>query len=411
MEKLAPIFIVGAPRSGTTLLASFFASHSLYFAGPETHFYNKFLKEYRLKYPQLYPKAWPNNAVRLFQNIRVSGRRVSEMYDIDEKTLVKSLDKAVVQTELIHKSSAAQENASPISLVLKAMLMIQTQKHQKRQWVENTPNHLLHVKQIRRDFPNAIIIRMVRDAKDTALSMKALPWAYDSMLANACLVEDWHQQSDAFFTADDKAMTVRFEDLVTDITGTITSICKQVGVHFEPQMLARQQSNELANFVDEPWKKDILKPIDSGKAFLWKHAPNRAELKVISGICRHFQTTFSYSSDANIVGKSAQGNITEEHKNNSEDNNRMALITVKESSFSGLDSYSPVILASGLSLSQVTDTPKNLLFFEKSIKANVKLFLKASFLALFTKASVYYVREQKCASAYSMINRILFKAL
>ena len=36
-----PIFIVGAPRSGTTLLTSFVASHKNIYSGAETQFFNK----------------------------------------------------------------------------------------------------------------------------------------------------------------------------------------------------------------------------------------------------------------------------------------------------------------------------------------------------------------------------------
>ena len=36
-----PIFIVGAPRSGTTLLSAILGSHSRIACGPETQFFSK----------------------------------------------------------------------------------------------------------------------------------------------------------------------------------------------------------------------------------------------------------------------------------------------------------------------------------------------------------------------------------
>ncbi|WP_375504706.1 sulfotransferase [uncultured Jatrophihabitans sp.] len=41
-----PIFVVGAPRSGTTLVASMIASHPLVAGAPESQFFNKLSPNY-----------------------------------------------------------------------------------------------------------------------------------------------------------------------------------------------------------------------------------------------------------------------------------------------------------------------------------------------------------------------------
>ena len=44
-NDVMPIFIMGAPRSGTTLLASSIASHSQIIALPEMHYLYKLMEE------------------------------------------------------------------------------------------------------------------------------------------------------------------------------------------------------------------------------------------------------------------------------------------------------------------------------------------------------------------------------
>ena len=72
--------------------------------------------------------------------------------------------------------------------------------NQKQLWVEKTPNHILHLAMMRRLYPAAKVVRIVRDPRDSALSMAdRLPWASDFALDNAYLIQDWHRKKSAFF--------------------------------------------------------------------------------------------------------------------------------------------------------------------------------------------------------------------
>jgi hypothetical protein len=46
----------------------------------------------------------------------------------------------------------------------------------KARWVEKTPNHLLYLEEIRRYYPSAFILRIVRDPRDVALSLTGVPF-------------------------------------------------------------------------------------------------------------------------------------------------------------------------------------------------------------------------------------------
>ena len=76
-----PIFIVGAPRSGTTLLTSFVASHKNIYSGAETQFFNKIgLGSAELK-RALKEDEWPDKAIALMhKKLTLSGQSVLELY-------------------------------------------------------------------------------------------------------------------------------------------------------------------------------------------------------------------------------------------------------------------------------------------------------------------------------------------
>src|SRR5690606_2204568 len=63
-----PIFVVGAPRSGTTLLAAQLAAHSKLSCGPETHFFRWFAQADAAALLQ--PTTWPAPALDFIGAIR-----------------------------------------------------------------------------------------------------------------------------------------------------------------------------------------------------------------------------------------------------------------------------------------------------------------------------------------------------
>src|SRR5690606_7190047 len=80
-----PIVIVGAPRSGTTLLAAILASHSRICCGQETHFFSKLgssAVEEALNDPE-----WPRQATVLLASLDLSGQAVHELYGVTREEI------------------------------------------------------------------------------------------------------------------------------------------------------------------------------------------------------------------------------------------------------------------------------------------------------------------------------------
>lgn len=162
-----PIVVVGAPRPDTTLLASMLARHSRIACGPETQVFNKLSPE-RLQAAFDDP-AWPNRAVKLV--LLLTPWRVKPSpgcSDTQDATC-----------------GTFWRRASPTRALLESLTALPARKRGKARWAEKTPNHLPHLPTLRRHYPDARVVRIVRDPRDSALSMRQPPWASRSALANA----------------------------------------------------------------------------------------------------------------------------------------------------------------------------------------------------------------------------------
>ena len=150
-----PIFVVGVPRSGTTLLRMMLNSHSRIAIAPETHFFRLFWAN-RHKYGDLnkdnnFQKLWNDlTKCKYFGDLKL--KNVQKIYEdlFNGKRSYKA-----IFTKLI-KEYAKQ--------------------HNKTRWGEKTPGHLEYIKTILSFYPHAKMIHIIRDPRDVALSLKKVPW-------------------------------------------------------------------------------------------------------------------------------------------------------------------------------------------------------------------------------------------
>lgn len=249
-----PVFIVGAPRSGTTLLAALLGGHSRIACGPETQFFY-LLPEIQLE-RAVADRRWPARAVELLASLMLEGQRVIDLFEMPE---------AEIERFLRNRPAAVRP-------MLEALTATYAARAGKPRWAEKTPNHILALDAIRASWPRAHIIRIVRDPRDSALSMRRLPWTSDSLLANCQLWNDWYEAGRRFFASDPLSTTIRLEDLVRAPEQRVAALCEFIGEEYEPSMLDTSSSGRAVASPAEPWKADVARPIDAGRVFGWKSA-------------------------------------------------------------------------------------------------------------------------------------------
>ena len=196
-EKVDPLFIIGVPRSGTTLLQQILSTHTQLNDGGELMY---------LSYPIIEIGQ---------QNIR----NLNSMNKEQQKDLLQK-----VRSDYFER--------------------LQQQFDTKHPCIDKTLNLNHHIGLISKSFPNAPIIRVVRDVKDTAWSCyraffnQGTFWSYD--LENIAEYF-YHENRLANHWAEiykDRIIEVSYEDLVNKPEETLTKCLKPIGLSFETDMLS-----------------------------------------------------------------------------------------------------------------------------------------------------------------------------
>lgn len=233
----APIFIVGAPRCGTTLTARILGRHSRIFMAGENHFFEDIYAR-RQELPS--PDTAPAKSEIMERLSTLYGR-----YNQNE-------DQARIDKLFANPDIRQQLNASfsDYRSILNTFMRVQLQITQKPRWGNNTPKDLFHVAEILSFYPDAKIIVCVRDVRDFLLSYKDR-WKVTTAGHRARLRELYHpvvtsllwKSSMRQVTAlsnlvpTGNMLVSKYEDLVRDPAWAVKRMCACVGEAFEPDML------------------------------------------------------------------------------------------------------------------------------------------------------------------------------
>jgi hypothetical protein len=196
----APVFVLGCPRSGTTVLY-----HMLLSAGGFAN-YRSESNVFNILVPR-------------FGGMRSAGsrRRLMEAWVRSMLFRVSGLDAAEITARII---ADCHNGGDFLRIVMEEIAKNQGVKR----WADCTPHHLLSMKEIKRQIPDALFIHIIRDGRDVALSYlkqgwaHPLPWDHGEELGVAALYWKWivrkGRESGKELGYD--YCEVRFEDLVAN---------------------------------------------------------------------------------------------------------------------------------------------------------------------------------------------------
>ena len=163
---LAPVFIVGCPRSGTTLLRNLLSSHPhLAFRG-ESHFIPSFLGRHG--------DPPDERAARKLATEILNLRWVRDW-----------------GLELVPGDFAAERSFSAIVARLYAEVV---RVEGKRRWGDKTPQYVLEIPLLFRLFPDARVLHIIRDGRDVALSWLAVNFGPENVYTSAL---EWRKYVEA----------------------------------------------------------------------------------------------------------------------------------------------------------------------------------------------------------------------
>jgi hypothetical protein len=207
------VFVVGCPRSGTTYLY-----HVLLSAG-NFAIYRAESEAFHMLEPGFGDLSDPGNKRRLLDAWRKS--RLFTATGLDAEPLE---DKVMRE---------CRNGGDFLCIVMEEMA-----RHQGvKRWADCTPDHVLYLPRVKQTIPNALVIHIIRDGRDVALSMekqgwpKRLPWDKRELRMAGGLYWEWMTRKgreDGARLGPDYT-EVRYEDLVSQPREVLERLSSFVG--------------------------------------------------------------------------------------------------------------------------------------------------------------------------------------
>ena len=249
-----PVFVVGGPRSGTTLLSAMLAAHSAFDCGPETHCLSRWSRLARRERARILdPADWPRRATAFVTSLSLGKQPIHPMSGITAEEIRLWL----------------ADRPPSLAAMLESLTEQRALRNGARRWVEKTPRHLEVPELIAETWPEARIVRIVRDPRDAAVSLTKVPFGTPSLLTNLSLLARMDEAAADFYRVSPQALTVRYEDLVAEPEQELRRICDFVGEAYEPGMLEDRSGATGVAAAHEWWKGDATGPIDRSRSGRW----------------------------------------------------------------------------------------------------------------------------------------------
>ena len=250
-------FIVGCPRSGTTLLRLMLNAHPELAIPNESYFpveLRPWIRRYRKN---------GGFDLGLFAQDLATGSsfpQVRRNWELEPSLILNRLTG-------IHDIDYAE--------ALRRLYALYAEVHGKPLYGDKTPWFVLHMRYLGTLFPEARFIHLIRDVRDVAPSLQAKEWGPDTLVDTAAL---WRHmvrsgQRDGQRLGAARYLEVRYEQLVTDPPGTLMRVCNFLGLSYRTQMLdyhedALQQLPEHVRGLDKnltsrpiqglrDWRRDL----------------------------------------------------------------------------------------------------------------------------------------------------------
>lgn len=226
-----PIFVVGSPRSGTTLLRAILDAHSALLAPP-----------------------WETGAFIC----------LAPMLNGDLPKILKLMPGFPMQREdfiawLRHSVDDLFARVAPAT--------------GKRRWVEKTPLHVLHIPLICETYPQAQFIHIIRNGYEVVRSLQNMHWAPRQIRWSTQTWIDAVQtgRRDGTPLGPGQYMEVRYEQLTREPEPVIRQVCEFLQEPFEPGLLNyhQQPNNIWGEKRDAIQDKPVNKHRDLGLVQRW----------------------------------------------------------------------------------------------------------------------------------------------
>jgi hypothetical protein len=213
-SQVAPVpFIVGVPRSGTTLLRLMLDSHPQLAIPNESHFFFELLKRSETE-PALTRGEFCHFIVSHFSwpNLGI--------------------------TEGEFQAALGGSEPFEIASGIRALFGLYAARFGKQRWGEKTPDYGMLMPEIAQLLPEAHFIHVVRDGRDVAVSKRHLWFGCgDDIAAQAEAWQTWIRRARELAKSCPNYLEIRYEALVRFPETVLEEVCAFIALPFSAEML------------------------------------------------------------------------------------------------------------------------------------------------------------------------------
>jgi hypothetical protein len=260
-------FILGCPRSGTTLLQQSLNRHTGIVIPPETKFFSEFLGHAK--------------SCQLRHLARLNG-------DLQ------------VDLSLPRNTPIGHCNARTFYESMATLYLSRQNKPDVRWFGEKTPEHTLHISQIRRIFPEAKLIVIYRDGRDVALSMTKVPWMVPDVYV--CFVV-WLYFYRAIVRLRRQCRSnvcwLQYEAFVSHPERELSRLCDFLGLPYEPSTALGWGNTSGVPSREYSWKADSFHRIHTDRVHAWKEELTAKEIAILERLGASPLRSLGYSLMSN----------------------------------------------------------------------------------------------------------------
>ncbi|MFK2875865.1 sulfotransferase family protein [Rhodanobacter hydrolyticus] len=250
------IFIVGCPRSGTTLVQAMLARHPTILTMPETAFFEHLYGDLAWRWGDL--DAKPQRR-RLRQHLGFARKQargaLQPLRDIDPDMF--ALPEWPLRTGSCVRGFIRSLDA-------------RAQAEGRTAWVEKTPSHLLYIPEIERHVPDARFVHVIRPGEDVLASITDASLRYAGFNTMGIGLVPWSRrwnraaQIHARHAQQPHHHFVFLDDLTRDMHHEWRRLC--AFLHIDARAKLGASCNQpIADLRNEPWKHDAVSGLP-GKA-------------------------------------------------------------------------------------------------------------------------------------------------
>lgn len=280
-----PVFILGNPRSGTSLLRIMLHSHPEICIPPESHFF--------LWLEEKYGK-WNNQFIEVYLDDLYQATKF-ETWNLDRTELKDYLNNCTIKnyahlTSLIYNFYALKENKKP------------------KYWGDKNGLWTEKLYKIKLYYPDAFIVHLIRDGRDVACSykeinIKGVNTLYAPKLPNeiAEIAKIWNSNNIAIESflntfSEKQFIQIKYEELLISPESILQKILSPMGLETTKIQLEYYLKNSKDIEPEEffKWKEKLVQPPDLSNIGKHRKILTKGEINTFNSVAKHSLLKYNY---------------------------------------------------------------------------------------------------------------------